>query len=85
MFWLRRLKMETDWEPDEEQLEWTRQFVNMLKNNGVWAIPASGTIVTFDKRNMRAYISGNQDHELALRTKKALMLIGYTIIERKAA
>ena len=39
----------TDWKPTEADIEWTRNLVNSLNNNGAWAVPQTMTIFTFDK------------------------------------
>lgn len=78
--------METNWEPSEADLEWGRTLISYLNNDGIWMLPSTGMIMSFDKAKKRVFISGvNSEIEYSLRVKKMLLALGYTLIERLAA
>ena len=39
----------TPWKPKEQDLEWMRKMIRILKDGGYWGIPATGAVITFYK------------------------------------
>lgn len=39
-----------------EAKAWTQRLIDTLNDGAVWAVPRSGTIIVFDKKNKRALV-----------------------------
>lgn len=68
----------------ESVLEWCRNLVRTLKDNGVWGIPRSGTVLKIDKENKRLIllVAGKDNDADFLATQHVFRQIGWDVVKK---
>ena len=59
-------------------MRWTKQLIESLRDGGTWAIPRSGTVVTFDKRKQTAIVDAPFAHDPSV--TRVLTALGWKIV-----
>jgi len=69
-----------EWEPSESDKAWTRNLAESLNNDGVWMVPANGSIWRIYRDDHRAELTHKGfDQELTDRIAKSFHSIGYSV------
>jgi hypothetical protein len=69
--------VEDNWEPGEPEYAWMRNLLSMVKDGGVWGIPAALSELTFDMEKKEYTFNGDRDHELCRRSFRVLDHLGW--------
>lgn len=65
----------------ESVLNWCRNLCAATADGGIWAIPRSGIVFRFDKKNKRlVLVVGTKDDSDFVATKRVFAQIGWTVI-----
>lgn len=69
--------------PSPEVLEFCRNVVRIIKHDGVWGIPRSGTLFRVDhnKKQLILIVPGNDDDDDFDATKKVFKHIGWEVVK----
>lgn len=67
------------WEPTSDDIEWTRNCINTIKDGGVWVVPASMSMFTMYKKDKQYSLMGDPMCETNQRIMKVLVQLGYTL------
>jgi hypothetical protein len=68
----------------EHVLQWCRNLVLTMRNNGVWGIPRSGIVFTIDKPAKKlVLIVGEESNEDFIATRRVFKQIGWDVVARK--
>ena len=59
-------------------MRWTKRLIESLNDGGSWAIPRSGTVVTFDKRKQIATVDAPFAHDPSV--TRVLKALGWKIV-----
>ena len=69
--------MEDDWEPDEYDLEWMRQLLDMIADGGTWGLPAALSSFTVHHSTKTYDFEGDREHPLVTRSMKVFERLGW--------
>lgn len=71
--------------PTKTDIEWARTLIDAIKDGGVWAAPAAGSIYTVNKRTKTLTRTETLDYsdktKIHERTKIVFSKIGYNVID----
>jgi hypothetical protein len=62
---------------------WTEQLLSTIKDQGVWAVPRSGSIIRFDKTNKKALVIHQMSPDIPI--ERVLEARGWEIIYKNSA
>lgn len=65
------------WEPGQRDIEWITSLIRIIKDGGVWGIPAAQSTFTLFKNSKKFIFSGNREHDLVVKTFKVFSVIGW--------
>lgn len=71
--------MINSWTPEPEDIEWTKRLIDSLCDGGCWAVPASLSIYTFNKKQKEYTLVGDCTHCCNQRIMKVLTQLGYSL------
>jgi hypothetical protein len=78
-----QLNFETAEKEPEHVLQWCRNLVASMNNDGVWGIPRSGIVFKIDKKNTRlVLIVGHESNDDFIATKRVFKQIGWNVVSR---
>lgn len=61
---------------------WTQNLINTIKDGGTWAVPRSGTLITFDKTNKKAIVTHQLVPDISI--EMVLEAMGWEITYKKS-
>lgn len=60
---------------------WMQNLISMVKDDGMWAVPRSGTIIRFDKTNKQAIVTHQTTPDISI--ERVLEAMGWEITYKK--
>lgn len=69
-----------NWEPTADDIEWTIRTLSVIKDGGVWAVPASMSLFTLYKSRKEYGMTGDPMCETNQRIMKVLSKLGYKLL-----
>ena len=73
-----------NWQPGQEDLDWTRNLIRMMRDGGRWGHPATGNVYVFRKQAKELeFVHGDAFHELHQNTVKVFEALGWQVVDKR--